>query len=124
MGRARDPNRNKAFEIYKEHDGKIDLAEIASRLNISPGTVRGWKSKDSWDKKLNGTFQKSMERSKNKKMEEKKAAERDVEQVMKNPDLTDKQRLFCIYYSRCFNATKAYQKAYECDYFTAKAHGF
>ena len=57
-------------------------------------------------------------------MEEKKAAERDVEQVMKNPDLTDKQRLFCIYYSRCFNATKAYQKAYECDYFTAKAHGF
>ena len=43
---------------------------------------------------------------------------------MKNPDLTDKQRLFCIYYSRCFNATKAYQKAYECDYFTAKAHGF
>lgn len=124
MGRARDPNRNKAFEIYKEQDGKIDLAEIASQLNISPGTVRGWKSKDSWDKKLNGTFQKSMERSKNKKAEEKKAAERDVEQVMKNPDLTDKQRLFCIYYSRCFNATKAYQKAYECDYFTAKAHGF
>ena len=124
MGRARDPNRNKAFEIYKEQDGKIDLAEIASQLNISPGTVRGWKSKDSWDKKLNGTFQKSMERSKNKKAEEKKAAERDVEQVMKNPDLTDKQRLFCIYYSRCFNATKAYQKAYGCDYFTAKAHGF
>lgn len=124
MGRARDPNRNKAFEIYKEHDGKIDLAEIASQLNISPGTVRGWKSKDSWDKKMNGTFQKNTERSKNKKVEEKKAAERDVEQVMKNPDLTDKQRLFCIYYSRCFNATKAYQKAYECDYFTAKAHGF
>lgn len=124
MGRARDPNRNKAFEIYKEQDGKIDLAEIASQLNISPGTVRGWKSKDSWDKKLNGTFQKSIERSKNKKVEEKKAAERYVEQVMKNPDLTDKQRLFCIYYSRCFNATKAYQKAYECDYFTAKAHGF
>lgn len=124
MGRARDPNRNKAFEIYKEHDGKIDLAEIASQLNISPGTVRGWKSKDSWDKKMNGTFPKNTERSKNKKAEEKKAAERDVEQVMKNPDLTDKQRLFCIYYSRCFNATKAYQKAYECDYFTAKAHGF
>lgn len=123
MGRARDPNRNKAFEIYKEQDGKIDLAEIASQLNISPGTVRGWKSKDSWDKKLNGTFQKSMERSKNKKVEEKKAAERDVEQVMKNPDLTDKQRLFCIYYSRCFNATKAYQKAYGCDEYAARTNG-
>ena len=123
MGRARDPNRNTAFEIYKEQDGKIDLAEIASQLNISPGTVRGWKSKDSWDKKLNGTFQKSMERSKNKKVEEKKATERDVEQVMKNPDLTDKQRLFCIYYSRCFNATKAYQKAYGCDEYAARTNG-
>ena len=123
MGRARDPNRNKAFEIYKKHNGKIDLAEIASQLNISPGTVRGWKSKDSWDKKMNGTFQKNMECSKNKKAEEKKAAGRDVEQVMKNPDLTDKQRLFCIYYSRCFNATKAYQKAYECSYETAGTAG-
>lgn len=58
MARARDPNRNKAFEIYKEHKGNIDLVEIASQLNISPGTVRGWKSKDSWNDKLNGTFQK------------------------------------------------------------------
>lgn len=67
MARARDPNRNKAFEIYKEHKGNIDLVEIASQLNISPGTVRGWKSKDSWNDKLNGTFQKNTERSKRKK---------------------------------------------------------
>ncbi len=56
MARARDPNRNKAFEIYKKHDGKIDLVEIASQLNISPGTIRGWKSKDSWDITLAGVF--------------------------------------------------------------------
>ncbi len=67
MARARDPNRNKAFEIYKEHKGNIDLVEIASQLNISPGTVRGWKSKDSWNDKLNGTFQKNTERSKRKR---------------------------------------------------------
>lgn len=67
MARARDPNRNKAFEIYKEHNGNIDLVEIASQLNISPGTVRGWKSKDSWNDKLNGTFHKNTERSKRKK---------------------------------------------------------
>ena len=67
MARARDPNRNKAFEIYKEHNGNIDLVEIASQLNISPGTVRGWKSKDSWNDKLNGTFHKNAERSKRKK---------------------------------------------------------
>jgi len=67
LARARDPNRNKAFEIYKEHAGKIDLVEIASQLNISPGTVRGWKSKDAWDKNLNGTLQKNTERSKRKR---------------------------------------------------------
>lgn len=67
MPRARDPNRDKAYEIYKGADGKIDLVEIASQLNISPGTVRGWKSKDRWEQKLNGTLRKNTERSKRKK---------------------------------------------------------
>ena len=68
MPRARDPNRNKAFQIYKDADGKIDLVEIASQLNISAGTVRGWKSKDRWEEQLNGTLQtKVTERSKRSK---------------------------------------------------------
>lgn len=66
MGRARDPNRDKAFEIYSENNGNIELVEIAERLGVSAGTVRGWKSKDKWDPKIKGTFQKkNMERSKN-----------------------------------------------------------
>ena len=64
MPRPRDPNRDKAFEIYRAHGGKIDLVEIASQLNLSAGTVRGWKSKDDWDAKLNGTLRTNMERSK------------------------------------------------------------
>lgn len=67
MPRARDPNRDNAFEIYKQHDGKIDLVEIASQLNLPPGTIRGWKSKDNWNEQLNGTLQKNTERSKRKK---------------------------------------------------------
>lgn len=67
MGRARDPNRDKAFEIFKKAGGNIDLVEIASQLNLSPGTIRGWKSKDKWNQKLNGTLRKNMERSKRKK---------------------------------------------------------
>lgn len=43
---------------------------------------------------------------------------------MENPDLTDKQRLFCLHYVRCFNATKAYQKAYGCAYDVANAEGY
>lgn len=66
MGRARDPNRDKAFEIYSENNGNIELVEIAERLGVSAGTVRGWKSKDKWEPKIKGTFQKkNTERSKN-----------------------------------------------------------
>ena len=68
MPRARDTNRNKAFQIYMDAGGKIDLVEIASQLNISAGTVRGWKSKDRWEEQLNGTLQtKVTERSKRSK---------------------------------------------------------
>lgn len=67
MPRARDPNREKAFELYKQHNGNIDLVEIASQLSLSAGTIRGWKAKDKWELKLNGTLQKDTERSKRKK---------------------------------------------------------
>lgn len=67
MPRSRDPNRDLAFEIYQKSGGHIDLVEIASQLNLSPGTIRGWKSKDDWEHRLNGTLRKDTERSKRKK---------------------------------------------------------
>lgn len=123
MPRQRSPNRDRAFEIYKEHGGSIELIEIAGILNVPEGTVRGWKNKDGWDRKLNGTFQKNTERSKPQThiaAEEKSL----VESVMANEALTEKQRLFCLYYVKCFNATKAYQKAYACSYETAGSNGY
>ncbi|MFJ8099386.1 phage terminase small subunit [Lysinibacillus sp. NPDC096212] len=57
MARQRDPNRDKAFEIYKEHNGNIPLKDIAAQLGKGEGTVRGWKNKDKWNETLNGTFQ-------------------------------------------------------------------
>lgn len=44
-------------------------------------------------------------------------------ETLTNSDLTEKQRLFCLYYSRSFNATSAYKKAYECSYATAMTNG-
>lgn len=127
MARVRSPARDEAFEIYKKHNGNIDLVEIAKILSLSPGTIRGWKAKDKWDSKLNGTLQKNKERSNkkvNKKSSKKQSIADEVKEVLENNELTDKQRLFCIYYNKCFNATKAYQKAYQVDYDTANAHGY
>jgi len=113
MPRSRDPNRDKAFEIYKEHKGNIDLVAIAKKLGISDGTVRGWKSKDSWDDKMNGTFQKThknMERSETKKSNgnlSNKVVTIEPNQVIENNGLTEKQRLFVAEYLKDFNATRA-----------------
>lgn len=57
MARARSPNRDKAFEIYKNHNGNIANREIARTLGISEKTISGWKAKDNWNDKLNGVLQ-------------------------------------------------------------------
>lgn len=127
MARVRSPARDEAFEIYKKNNGNIDLVEIAKILSLSPGTVRGWKAKDKWDSELNGTLQNDTERSNkkvNKKSKKKESIVDEVKEVLENTELTDKQRLFCIYYIKYFNATKAYQKAYQVDYDTANAHAY
>lgn len=123
MPRARDPNRDKAYEIYKKHKGKIQNREISKILKVPEKTVSGWKCKDKWNEKMNGVLQKNTEYSKQKNNSQSKSGVEEVRQVIENPELTDKQRLFCIYYVRCFNATKAYQKAYQCSYETAMVNG-
>lgn len=120
---ARSPNEKaeKARKLYK--DG-MKLVEIADRLKVPAGTVRRWKSTYHWDgEHQSERSEKKSERSENKKSVTKRAVADEVKQVIQNTDLTDKQQLFCIYYIRCFNATKAYQKAYECDYATAVVAG-
>lgn len=62
MGRKRDPNRDKAFEIYKASGGAVSLIDIASQLGISDGTVRGWKAKDKWETLLNGEMERPEEK--------------------------------------------------------------
>lgn len=57
MPKSRSPNREKAFEIYKEHGGSIENRRIAEMLQISEKTVGGWKCKDAWESKLNGVLQ-------------------------------------------------------------------
>lgn len=117
LPRKPDERIGQAKEMYLNG---TKLVEIASQLNLPEGTVRRWKSTYKWESERSD---KNNERSVRKKNDKEAVAE-DVGRVMDNPDLTDKQRLFCLYYVRCFNATKAYQKAYGCDYFSAKAHGY
>lgn len=123
------PKQNsKAEEAKKMYEAGKKLVEIAQALGVPPGTVRRWKSTYKWDGERSDLKSersgKKSERSHNKINDKNKAVAEEVEQVVSNAGLTDKQRLFCIYYVRCFNAAKAYQKAYGVSYATAKSAGY
>lgn len=127
MPKAKDARADKAFEMYKQG---LKLIEIANQLGIAEGTVRSWKNRYKWDDGGNATLRKKGKKECNVAKENKQAKKakkepvaHEVEAVIQNTDLTDKQQLFCVYYIRCFNATKAYQKAYGCDYTTALVNG-
>lgn len=124
MPKAKDARTDKAFEMYKQG---LKLIDIANQLGVAEGTVRSWKNRYKWNGETNATLQKNKrnvakENKQTKKVKKESVAD-EVEAVIQNADLTDKQQLFCIYYIRCFNATKAYQKAYDVDYATAVVNG-
>lgn len=52
MARKRDPNRDKAFELFKEHSGNITNREIANQLDVLEKTISAWKSRDKWLEKI------------------------------------------------------------------------
>ena len=120
MARAPDPRIEQAKAMYLQG---AKLVEIASQLNLPEGTVRRWKSTHKWDSERSDKDSERSDRKKDTSKVQKAVVLSEVESVIQNPDLSDKQRLFCIYYIRCFNATKAYQKAYGCDYITAAQNG-
>lgn len=110
--------RELAFKLYKESNGQKPLIEIAKEIDASPGTVRGWKSRYKWDEAL-GTKIREAQRSVSRNV----AKFETSKLVIDNDNLTEQQKMFCLFYLQHFNATKAYQQAYQCDYNTANANG-
>lgn len=117
MPRAKNAKAEVALNLYRQG---VLLKDIAAQLGVPEGTIRSWK-KRYWE---NATLQKKECNVANENAKKVKAVNADVESVNENAELTEKQRLFCMFYVRCFNATKAYQKAYECSYETAGSNGY
>lgn len=123
MPRKPDNRIEQAQALYLKG---LKLVDISKQLDLPEGTIRSWKNRYRWDNDSNATLQKNecnVAKDKNIKKDKEKAIADEVNQVIENPELTDKQRLFCCLYIKCFNATKAYRKAYECSYETALTNG-
>lgn len=114
MPRARSPERDLAYQLWLNSGKQKRLKDIAEELGVPEGKVRKWKSLDNWE----GNVPKQRKGNVPKR-EVKKIAKR----VTENQELTDQQKLFCIYFSKTFNATAAYQKAYGCSYTAAHTNG-
>ncbi len=98
--------------------------DIAAKYNVSLNTVKSWKQRYGWDKKKSvHTKEKVCTQKKKDAGRKRQQAYIDAEEVTGNDSLNSRQQLFCVLYARCFNATKAYQKAYGCTYESAMAAG-
>lgn len=121
MARKRDPRRDEAFGIWKQHNGEITNRAIAEQLDIPEKTISAWKSRDKW----NAVLQKDECSTSNKKSSPKARAstkKRSTENNNETIELTERQRLFCLYYVKTFNATMSATKAgYSAD--TAHVQG-
>ena len=109
---------------YIDYCKGMKYKEIAEKYGVTINTVKSWKTRYKWSKDGKKVCTQNQKKVCTQNDHKKEKAEEAVERVIENVDLTDKQRLFCLFYVRSFNATKAYQKAYQCDYLTARSHGY
>lgn len=97
---------------YIDYQNGMKYKDIAAKHDVSINTVKSWKSRK-WT---------APPEKKGATKKEKVAHKKEVQPVIDNDDLTEQQKLFCLYYLQSFNATKAYQQAYGCDYNSARSN--
>lgn len=107
-------NVKKWDQAYNDYQNGMKYKDIADKYDVSINTVKSWKSR-----KWNAPPEKKVATKK-----EKVAHKKELQPVIDNDDLTEQQKLFCLYYLKHFNATKAYQQAYpNANYKTANVEG-
>ena len=112
MPKARDPNRDRALEIWREHGGDITNRQIGEILKINEKKIAVWKQRDDWSvvqhssdnvvQQKKDVVQQKPPKSKKRKKEVARGDPPELE-----AELTDKQRMFVLEYMRDFNATRA-----------------
>lgn len=118
-------NTDKRSAAENDYMLGMKYREIAEKYGVSIDTVKSWKKRHEWDRKgVHPKKEKGAPKNKGCNEESNAEASKEVQTVMQNEELSDKQKLFCVYYVRSFNATKAYQKAYGVSHETAAAIGY
>ncbi len=106
MARARSPKRDQARQIWLSSGRTMLLKDIAAELGVSEGQVRKWKNQDKWGADELVTLPMPNGNVTNGKKRRRKLAP-EIENLLDNEELTDKERLFCFYMTKYFSGSKA-----------------
>lgn len=97
-----------------DYKNGMKYKDIADKYEVSLNTVKSWKTRYKWckdDKKVCTQKIKKYAHKTDETIASKKEIKEEIIETLVDSGLTEKQRLFCIYYMQSFNATKAATKA-------------
>lgn len=98
--------------------------DIAEKYGTTINTVKSWKKRYAWSREKGAHKTEKVCTQKQKGASKMKVPIDDgTKDTLQNDGLTSEQQMFCIYYSRTFNAAQSYQKAYGCSYENAMVEG-
>lgn len=110
MTKANSPDWKAIKEDYIKLNGNINLKEFAEKHGVKYSTLRSRKNREEWDKEIIKVATKDATKKKNVAINKNKNVTQSIEKL-EEAELTEKQRLFCLYYIKSFNATMAAIKA-------------
>lgn len=90
---------------YVKLKGQIKLKDLAAQHGVKYSTLRSRKNRESWDDLIKPEIKENKSVATKKKKNVVNVAT--IERIESNPDLTEKQKLFCLNYVKSFNATQA-----------------
>lgn len=97
---------------------------IAEKYGTTINTVKSWKKRYGWNREEGAHKGKKGAHTKSKGAPTAAVPIDDgTKETLQNDELTPEQQMFCIYYSRTFNATQSYLNAYGCSYESAMVEG-
>ena len=113
---------NLKLEIKKQYENGATLKSLSEKYDIKLNTIKSWSSREGWKKKdkVATATKKATKEEKSKPEKKKKVSIGDKKQkavgkvtkmLSTATDLTEKEKLFCLYYIKDFNAALAVRKA-------------
>lgn len=114
-------NYEKAEQDYM---AGMKYKDIAEKYGTTINTVKSWKKRYGWNREEDAHKSKKGAHTKSKGAPTAAVPIDDgTKETLQNDELTPEQQMFCIYYSRTFNATQSYLNAYGCSYESAMVEG-